>query len=130
MADELQGPRGQAMSAERADLSAPPRTRYLVIALVAMIHVSVILGLIRAFAPDFTSRVAGQVLAAFTVTVTTTPPKPPPPRQPEKSGAAAETGKQAVPREAAAPRPQIAIARLHAPPVAGTGRANNDDRPD
>jgi protein TonB len=109
-----------------ADLTAPRQTRWLVVALVAMIHVSVILGLIRAFAPDFTAKVADQVLSTFTVTVTTPPsPKPPPSRVPEEAGEAAEIGKKAVPREAAAPKPKIAIAKQSAPPVAGEGAANS-----
>jgi hypothetical protein len=36
-----------------ADLSVPKRTRYLVMILVALIHVALVIGLIRAFAPDF-----------------------------------------------------------------------------
>ena len=110
-----------------ADLTAPRETRWLVVALVAMIHVSVILGLVRAFAPDFTAKVAEQVLSTFTVTVTTspTPKPPPPPKEPEKAGKAAEIGKKAVPREAAAPKARIALATQAAPPVAGRGSANS-----
>lgn len=108
------------------DLAAPPRTRRLIAALVVMLHVAAVLGLIRAFAPEFTARVADEVLSTFTVTVTTPPPspKPPPPRAPEKSAAAAEVGKKAVPREVAAPRPRIVIAVQPAPPVAGKGADN------
>ena len=110
-----------------ADLTAPRETRWLVFALVAMIHVSVILGLVRAFAPDFTAKVAEQVLSTFTVTVTTPPtPKPPPPAKlPEKAGKAAEIGKKAVPREVAAPKSRIALATQAAPAVAAKGSANS-----
>jgi periplasmic protein TonB len=85
-------------------LAPPPRARALVAALVLMLHVVALLGLIRAFAPDFTAEVADRVLATFTVTVVTPPPSPPPEKAPDKAGAAAEIGKKAVPREVAAPR--------------------------
>ena len=113
-------------SDDALDLAAPPRTRRLIAALVVMLHVVAVLGLIRAFAPDFTAKVAGQVLSTLTVTVTTPPPSPksPPPSVPGKAGAAAEVGKNAVPRQTAAPRPRIAIAAQNAPPVAGTGAEN------
>lgn len=110
------------------DLAAPPRTRALVVAIVVLIHVAAIFGLIRAFAPGFVSQVTETVLSTFTVTVATTPSKPPPPpaaKQPEKQGEAAEIGKKAVPREATAPKPKIALAKQNAPPVAGTGSANS-----
>lgn len=108
------------------DLSAPPRTKRLVAALVVGLHVVAVLGLIQAFAPDFTAKMADQVLSTFTVTVTTPPPspKPPPPKAPDKSGAAAPVGKKAVPKEAAAPRPKVVIATNSAPPVAGKGNKN------
>ena len=107
------------------DLSAPPRTRYLVMALVAMFHVVLVLGLIKAFAPGFVSEVTETVLSTFNVTITA-PPPPPPPEQPKKSGAAAEAGKQAVPREAASPKPRLAIAKpTAAPPVAAKGPDNS-----
>ena len=112
------------MSTDRADLSAPKSTRGLVIALVALVHVAAILGLIRAFAPDFSARVAEQVVATFNVTVVTEKspePPPPPPRAPEPAGEAAEIGKKAVPKEAMAPKPKIAIATRAAPPVRGPG---------
>ncbi len=108
------------------DLSAPPRTRGLVAALVVGIHLVVVLGLIQAFAPNFTAQVTEQVISTFTVTVITPPPspKPPPPREPEKTGAAAPVGKKAVPKAAAAPRPKVAIANRAAPSVAGRGSDN------
>lgn len=109
----------------RADLSAPPRTRYLVMAVVALIHVVLVLGLIRAFAPDFAAQVTDTVLATFSVTVTPPPPPPPAP-QPGKAGAAAQAGKKAVPREAIQPRPKIAIAKPRpAPPVTAKGPDNS-----
>lgn len=108
------------------DLSAPPRTRRLIAALVIGIHVVAVMGLIQAFAPSFSARVADQVLSTFTVTVTTPPPspKPPPPKAPDKAGAAAPAGKKAVPKAAAAPQPKVAIAERPAPAVAAKGFEN------
>ncbi len=107
------------------DLSAPPRTRGLIAALVIGLHIVVVLALIRAFAPDFTAKVTDQVLSTFTVTVVTPPPpKLPLPRAPEKSEVVGEMGKRAVPREAAAPKPKVVLATRSAPPVAGKGTAN------
>lgn len=109
------------------DLAAPPRTRALVMALVALIHVLLVLGLIRAFAPDFASQVTDRVLATFNVTVTPPPPPPPQPapRQ-EKAGAASEAGRKAVPREAVQPKPKLVVAKPRpAPPVAAKGADNS-----
>ena len=107
------------------DLAPPRRTRFLVIALVAMIHVAAILGLIKAFAPGFVSQVTDTVLSTFNVTITAPPPPPPAPA-PKKAGAAAEIGKKAEPREAASPKPKLAIAKpTAAPPVAGKGPDNS-----
>jgi protein TonB len=104
------------------DLAPPRRTRFMVIALVALIHVALIFGLIRAFAPGFVSQVTDTVLSTFNVTITAPPP---PPEEPKKAGAAAEVGKKAVPREAASPKPKLAIAKpTAAPPVAGKGPDN------
>ena len=107
-----------------ADLSAPRSTRGLVIAVVALLHLVGILALVRAFAPDFSAKVAETVLSTFSVTVITTPPPPPPaPKAPEKSGEAAAIGKKAVPDERALPSPRVDIARRHeaAPKIAGQG---------
>lgn len=105
------------------DITPPPRTRVLVIALVALIHVMVVLGLIRAFAADFAAMVTDSVLSTFNVAI---PPPPPPAPQPQEAGAAAEAGKKAVPREAKQPRPKIAIAKpASAPSVAAKGPDNS-----
>ncbi|MCB2077474.1 MAG: TonB family protein [Novosphingobium sp.] len=113
----------------RAELSTPRRTRIGVILLVAGLHVLAVLGLIRAFAPEFTAQVTKQVVSAFTVTVTTptptqTPEPPPVPKAPEPEGASAPAGKKATPKEVTAPRPKVAIARDIAPKVASTGTAD------
>jgi periplasmic protein TonB len=101
-----------------------PRTRFGTIAFVALFHIVVVVGLIRAFAPNFVSQVTETVLSTFTVTVATKPREPEPAKAPDKSGEAAEIGKKAVPKEAKAPKPKIVIAKANAPPVASTGAAN------
>ena len=112
----------------RADISSPRGLRLGVVLLVAALHVVLVLALIRAFAPEFTARMADQVLGTFTVTVTTPPPEPPPPaakptsQAAEPAGAAAAAGKRSVAKPVAAPSPKIVIATQSAPPVAGKGR--------
>lgn len=111
----------------KADLSTPRAGRLGVAVLVIALHLLAFAGLIRAFAPDFSAKVAEHVVTAFTVTVTTPPPSPsPPPPDPasEKAGVAAPAGKQATPREVTAPRPKTAIARDDAPEVPGKGSAD------
>lgn len=111
----------------RADLSAPRRARYLVMALVAVIHVALVVGLIRVFAPNFVAQVTESVIATFNVTITAPPPPPPspPPRQPQKAGASAPAGRKAVPQEAKQPKPRIAIAKPRpAPPLVAHGPDN------
>ncbi len=112
------------MSEEPADLSAPRGTRLGVIVLVALLHVAALLGLIRAFAPDFTAQVAKTVLSTFSVTVVTPPPAPEPSKEPERAGAAAEAGKKAVAREVKADKPKVDLAKAPAPKAASTGSAN------
>ena len=114
---------------DRADISAPRRLRLGVALLVVGLHLLADMGLVRAFAPDLTARVTEEVLAAFTVTITTPPPSPAPsPHAPDKApdpaGAAAEAGRKATPREVAAPRPRIIVAKQTAPTVASTGAAD------
>lgn len=108
----------------RADLSSPRGTRLGAAVLVLLLHVAVVLALVRAFAPDFSAEVAERVTSVFTVEVTAPapPPQPPAPRLPEPAGAAAEAGRQAIPRERAAVTPRIVVASpVAAPPVPGSG---------
>ena len=105
-------------------MAAPNRTRLGVLLLVALLHVAAILGLIRAFAPDFTQQAVDRVLSTFTVTITASPPPPPPPApQPKAAGAEGEAGKQAVPTAAKAPVPKVPIAKAPAPKASSTGAA-------
>lgn len=112
------------MGEEPADLSAARGTRVGVIVLVALLHVAALLGLIRAFAPDFTAQVTRTVLSTFSVTVVTPPPAPQPSKEPEPAGAASEAGKKAVAREVKADKPKVDIAKSPAPKAASTGTAN------
>lgn len=109
----------------RADLSAPRRTKIGVVLLVAVLHVALMFGLVRAFSPGTITKAAETVLSTFTVTVTTPPPSPPPPeRAPDKSGAAGNVGKKADANQVAAPQPKIPIAQAPAPKAPGSGSAN------
>lgn len=91
-------------------------------AAVALLHLVVVLALIRAFAPDLTGRVVESAVSVFTVAVTAPPPQPSlAPVRPKPEGAAGDAGRKAVPKEAAAPRPKVAIAENAAPPAASKG---------
>lgn len=106
-------------------MAAPNRTRIGVLLLVALLHVVAVLGLIRAFAPDFTQQAVERVLSTFTVTITAPPPPPPPSPAPETkaAGAQGEAGKQAVPTAAKAPVPKVALAKTPAPRASSTDSA-------
>lgn len=101
----------------------PVRTKLGVIVLVALLHVVVLLGLVRAFAPDFTAKAVEKVLSTFTVAITA-PPPPPPAEQPKAAGDTGEAGKKAVPKEAKAPPPKIPIIKAPAPKARSTGSAD------
>ncbi|HKX77188.1 MAG TPA: energy transducer TonB [Novosphingobium sp.] len=99
-------------------------------ALVVAIHVAAVLGLIRAFAPDFSTAVVESVTSAFEVTITAPPePSPTPPPAPDVAtraeGEAAPPGKRATPREAAAPRARVVLSEEAAPRIASTGSAQS-----
>lgn len=103
----------------------PVRTKLGVILFVALLHVVVLLGLVRAFAPDFTAKAVETVLSTFTVTITAPPPPPPPPaEQPKAAGDQGAAGKKAVPKETMAPQPKIPIAKSPAPKASSTGSAD------
>lgn len=107
-------------------MAAPNRTRLGVLLLVALLHLVAILGLIRAFAPDFTQKAVDRVLSTFTVTITAPlppPPPPPPAPEPKEAGAQGEAGKRAVPSAAKAPVPKVPIAKAPAPRASSTGSA-------
>lgn len=100
----------------------PTRTKLGVTVFVVLLHIVVLLGLVRAFAPDFTAKAVEKVLSTFTVTITA-PPPPPPAEQPKAAGAAGEAGKKAVPKETKAPPPKVPVAKAPAPKASSTGSA-------
>lgn len=97
-----------------------------VLAVVTLLHLAVLVGLIHAFAPDFTARVTKTVLSSFSVTITTPPPepKPEPKSAPKAAGDAGNAGKKAVPKEVTAPKPRIVIAPKPAPQASSSGTAS------
>jgi protein TonB len=101
----------------------PPRTKAGVALLVITVHLIVILGLIRAFAPDFTAKAVKTVLSTFTVTITA-PPTPPPAETPDDAGKSGAEGRKAVARPVEAPKQKIPIGKVNAPNAASTGSAN------
>ncbi|MEP6869771.1 MAG: energy transducer TonB [Novosphingobium sp.] len=111
-----------------ADLTSPRPVRIGAFAAVAALHLGLFLALLRAFAPDFTHEVAGQVLATFTVTPPAEPPPPPPPvknGREVQAGAEGTAGRKAVPRAVSAPPPRLKLpSRSAAPPVSSTGSAS------
>jgi protein TonB len=111
---------------EDLDLSPPRRTKVGVAVLVTLIMLLIAAGVIRVFTPDFAARVVETVLNTFSVTVTTPPmDKPPPlPKAPDPAGKSGNEGKKAVPREAAVPKPKVAIKEAPAPINPGKGNAN------
>lgn len=110
----------------RPQISPPRRVRLGIFALVAAMHVVLLAVLVRAFTPQFAASVVEGVRRTVTVSVPASlPPEPSPspsPTEAEAEGAAAPPGRRATPREAAAPRPKIAIKPTQAPPVAGKGQ--------
>jgi len=110
-----------------AETYAPPRkVRWGTLVLVGLLHLAVLAGLVRAFAPDLTAVVGEKATSLVTVTITT-PPEPSPSPSPEPSqrdeGAAGEEGKKATPREVSAPPARIPRP-TPAPRASSTGTAN------
>lgn len=86
------------------------RPRWGTLALVVLLHVLALLGLARAFAPDFTAEVVQQAASVLTVTITTPKEEETPPAEPEPDeGASGKEGRKATPRETAAPKPKLPV---------------------
>lgn len=127
---EICGNDGPVMDADPPPMTpgyAPPRKlRWGPLVLVGLLHLAVLLGLVRAFAPDLTNAVVEQATSLVTVTITT-PPEPAPSPSPEPAqvdeGAAGDEGKQATPREVTAPPARIPRPNP-APRASSTGTAN------
>lgn len=108
--------------AENYSAETSPRTKAGTIVLVTVLHIIVLMGVIRAFAPNFTAEVTKTVLSAVTVMVITPPPLP----EPDKAGAAGEAGKKAVPREVKAVKPKVEVAKKTAPAPRAASAGNAD----
>jgi protein TonB len=111
----------QAMAEADTPFTDPrSKPRWGTLLLVGALHLLALALLVRAFAPDFTEQAIERVTALVTVTVTTPPPAPSP--QPSE-GAAAEEGRRATPRKAAAPRVPRPLT-VPAPRASSPGPAN------
>lgn len=106
------------------DLTPSRGQRITTMVVVALLHLLVFAGLIRAFAPDLSAVVVDQVISTFSVTVATTEPEPPPQASTEPEGASAEEGRKAKPKEVSAPRRTLPKKPEPAPPVSSTGNEN------
>lgn len=106
-----------------SDNPASERTRWRVLAAIIGLHVLALVGLVHAFAPQFSASVVKQAGRLVTVTVRTyeDPPKPAP--EPEAAGASGEAGREATPREVTAP-PAPLPRPSPAPRASSTGAAN------
>jgi len=124
------GPERRAGQAGNPRAYAPRRRlRWGTLALVLLLHLVVLAGLVRAFAPDFTATAIEKATSLVTVTVRTRPPPEPevtpipdPSPEPEQ-GAAAEEGRKAVAREVTAPEAPLPRPSP-APRASSTGTAN------
>lgn len=107
------------------------RPRWGALVLVGLLHVAVLVGLVRAFAPDFTASVIEEATSLVSVTVYTPPPPEtePSPDSADDEGAAAEEGRRATPREVVAP-PVPRPRNTPAPRAASTGRENTSGASD
>jgi protein TonB len=99
------------------------RPRWGTLLLVGVLHLVVLAGLVRVFAPDFSARVVEQATSLATVTITTPPEherEPAPVPEPAAAGAEAPTNaaREIAAPEAPLPRPSAA------PPAASTGSAD------
>jgi protein TonB len=97
------------------------RPRWGTLLAVALLHLVILAGLVRVFAPDFTAQVAGRVASLATVTITA-PAEPEPEPQREPGGAAGAEAPEAVAREVIAPEAPLPPPTA-APRVAATGSA-------
>lgn len=115
-----------------ADFSTPfaeqlSRPRWGTLLLVVLLHILAFAGLVRAFAPNFASRVIAQTTSLIAVTVTPPPPEPAPETKPSE-GAAAEPGRKAVPQAVTAPEvprpPSTPVPRASASGTAASSGAS------
>ena len=124
----------EAVRAGRLETMAQPskfsttrrRPSVPVIILIAVLHLALFYGLLRALAPDLTSSVEKTVFSAVTVTVTTPPPEevPEPPPEPDE-GRQGDPGLDAAAKPTSAPTPPVRVREDRpVPRVASTGTQN------
>ncbi len=112
------------------DLGTSREGKLGVLLLVALIHLVVVFGLIRAFAPGAMTNVVESVVSTFKVTSrpsptpTPTPPPPPPAKAPKEAGAAGSPGKKAKLREVKVPEPKLRVSPKTRPAPKGSGTAD------
>lgn len=94
---------------------------------IVLLHVAVLYGLARAFAPDFTATVEREVVSAFTVTPTAPPDPPPPENEPEPDeGAQGDPGREAVAQPVTSQPPKGRVKQdPPLPRAASTGTASD-----
>jgi protein TonB len=100
--------------------------RWGTLIVVGLLHLVALAGLVRVFAPDFAADAIDAAGSLVTVTVTT-PPEPeaaPEPEPEPDTGAAGEEGREATPREVAAPEAPVPRPRP-APRAPSTGADNS-----
>lgn len=101
------------------------RPRWWLIVLVALGHLLVLYGLVRAFAPGAVASVERSVLSTFAVTATPPPPPPPEAEPVPDEGAAGDPGRQAVPKPMTAPTPRIPVSSpIPVPRASSSGDAS------
>ncbi len=105
------------------------RPRWGTLALVILLHVAIVAGLARAFAPDLTASAVDRALSVLTVTVTAPEEAPTPEPQPEPEpdeGAAGEEGARATPRPTSVPEVRLPVRpKVPAPRASSTGTENH-----
>src|SRR5688572_9705695 len=100
--------------------AASRRPRWGTLLVVALLHLAVLAGLIRTFAPDFTASVVSSATSLATVTITA-PPEPEITAEAEPdAGEAGAEAPRAVAREVAAPEAPVPRSSP-APRAASTG---------
>lgn len=107
----------------QASIGVDRRTKALILAAVAALHIALIAALISAFGVDVVVQTVKSI-AAFNVPVP--PPSPPPEPAPEATapqGAAAPPAPKATPKPRPVPSPRIVVKPRPAPTVASTGTA-------
>ncbi len=125
MANEV-GNGAQGFRHRRKRISLP------LIAAIVVLHLGLLYGLTRAFAPDFTAAVEREVVSAFTVTITAPPDPPPPENQPEPDeGAQGDPGRDAVAKPVTSPPPKVRVKQDTAlPRASSTGTASESGAAD